>query len=665
MAVGRISGPLLKDNLLRNGVNLAFETSLLYLDVKNGRVGINNAAPLYQLDVIGTTQTTNIEAANQASLASFTLTGNTISSTSPTINFVPSGVNGVVYQGRATIGTQLAMTGNVISTVGTNVDLIINTTGTGQTKFNGNVLVNGDLHATGSITADGSLTLGDSNTDNITFGGEITSDIIPDVNNTYSLGSNPATSGKQWLNIYAQTGNIVNVNATNLNTTTARTSALNFTGSTISTINTNTDINLISTGTGGTQIGNVRFSDNKITNIVAGAVTTIEQVTPATTWTGTVTQGTQLTFTGLIAGTTLFVSSSPTGGPPTPGPTPGLIRKTYAGYPYFSGGTVTDAINWFNAQPSFTDQVTLTSFAFSGAYVPGNYTTGPQSSSSWEFTGYFVPPVSGVYQIQASGDDYAYAILNGVNPSAANGITTVALTAGTPYSLRVLYTNTISNGDLTIQWKNDSTQTSFTGNFSGVIVTSVISAGTIVPGQLVTGPGVQAGTYIISNISGTGTSSTSQWLINNSQAAAPTIMTATPLILTASAVTGTISYKMVVTGGVSAGTYITGFGNGSGGAGTYYVTLTSLVASPTAMSGTPLGGYVKFTGTNGMVIPIGTVGARPSQSETEQGMIRYNTELNLVEMWTGSAWFSVAGSAAGVTADVATDIGIATALIIG
>ena len=497
MAVGRISGPLLKDNLLRNGVNLAFETSLLYLDVKNGRVGINNAAPLYQLDVIGTTRTTTIEATNQASLASFTLTGNTISSTSPTINFVPSGANGVVYQGRATIGTQLAMTGNVISTVGTNVDLIINTTGTGQTKFNGNVLVNGDLHATGSITADGSLTLGDANTDNVTFGGEITSDIIPDITNTYSLGN----SVKQWLNIYAQTGNIVNANATNLNTTNARTSAIDFTGSTISTINTNTDINLISTGTGGTQIGNVRFSDNKITNVVAGAVTTIEQVTPATTWTGTIAQGTQLTFTGLIAGTTLFVSTAPTG--------------------------------------------------------------------------------------------------------------------------------------------------------------------TIVPGQLLTGPGVQAGTFIVSNISGTGTSSTSQWTVNNSQAVASTTITATPLILTASSVTGVISYKMVVTGGVSAGTYITGFGNGTGGAGTYYVTLTSLVASPTAMSGTPLGGYVKFTGTNGVVIPVGTVGARPSQAETEQGMIRYNTELNLVEMWTGSAWFSVAGSAAGVTADVATDIGIATALIIG
>ena len=501
MAVGRISGPLLKDNLLRNGVNLAFETSLLYLDVKNGRVGVNTATPLYQLDVSGTTQTTNIEAPNQASLASFTLTGNTISSTSPTINFVPSGSNGVVYQGRATIGTQLALTGNVISTVGFNVDLIINTTGTGQTKFNGDVLVNGNLHATGNIIADGSLTLGDANTDNITFGGEITSDIIPDINNTYSLGSNPSASGKQWSHIYAQTGNIVNANATNLNTTTARTSALDFTGSTVSTINTNTDINLISTGTGGTKIGNVRFSDNKITNVVAGAVTTIEQVTPATTWTGTVAQGTQLTFTGLITDTTLFVSTAPTG--------------------------------------------------------------------------------------------------------------------------------------------------------------------TIVPGQLLTGPGVLAGTYIVSNISGTGTSSTSQWTINNSQSAASTTMTATPLILTASIVVGIISYKMVVAGGVAEGTYITGFGSGSGGDGTYYVTLTAPVASPTNMFGTPLGGYVKFTGTNGVVIPVGTVGARPSQAEAEQGMIRYNTELNLVEMWTGSAWFSVAGSAAGVTADVATDIGIATTLIFG
>ena len=61
MAVGRISGPLLKDNLLRDGVNLAFETDLLFLDVINGRVGIKTKTPTNELSVSGTTRTTNLE----------------------------------------------------------------------------------------------------------------------------------------------------------------------------------------------------------------------------------------------------------------------------------------------------------------------------------------------------------------------------------------------------------------------------------------------------------------------------------------------------------------------------------------------------------------------------------------------------------------------------
>ena len=93
MAVGRISGPLLKDNLLRNGVNLAFETSLLYLDVVNSRIGINTTAPAYDLDVNGTTRSNNLYATTQANLATFTISGNTISSSSSTINLTPNGVN--------------------------------------------------------------------------------------------------------------------------------------------------------------------------------------------------------------------------------------------------------------------------------------------------------------------------------------------------------------------------------------------------------------------------------------------------------------------------------------------------------------------------------------------------------------------------------------------
>ena len=68
MAIGRISGPLLKANLLREGVDLAFETNLLYLDVNNSRVGINNATPQYDLDVTGTTRTPGLQVSVQVLL---------------------------------------------------------------------------------------------------------------------------------------------------------------------------------------------------------------------------------------------------------------------------------------------------------------------------------------------------------------------------------------------------------------------------------------------------------------------------------------------------------------------------------------------------------------------------------------------------------------------
>jgi hypothetical protein len=43
--IGRITGPLLKDNLVRNGVDLSFETDLLYLDVNTNKIGIKTDSP--------------------------------------------------------------------------------------------------------------------------------------------------------------------------------------------------------------------------------------------------------------------------------------------------------------------------------------------------------------------------------------------------------------------------------------------------------------------------------------------------------------------------------------------------------------------------------------------------------------------------------------------
>ena len=73
MAIGRITGSVLKSNLTRNGVDLAFETNLLYLDVTNNRVGIGTSEPSTELTVNGTLTTTTLSA---TSIAGGTATDN-------------------------------------------------------------------------------------------------------------------------------------------------------------------------------------------------------------------------------------------------------------------------------------------------------------------------------------------------------------------------------------------------------------------------------------------------------------------------------------------------------------------------------------------------------------------------------------------------------------
>ena len=78
----------------------------------------------------------------------------------------------------------------------------------------GNASVGGNLTVTGTTTFNGgTLTLGDANTDNIVFGGEVDSNIIPDDDNTYDLGS----SSKEWKDLYVD--GIAYVDAINLNGT--------------------------------------------------------------------------------------------------------------------------------------------------------------------------------------------------------------------------------------------------------------------------------------------------------------------------------------------------------------------------------------------------------------------------------------------------------------
>jgi hypothetical protein len=170
MAIGRISGPLLAKNLLRDGIDLAFETDLLYLDVANGRIGVRKNNPSYELDVNGTINAKNLR---------------------------------VVYtgpgSGKATLGKLEITSGTITTTVG---PINIQPSGNETINLVGDTTVTGNLHATGNITADGNITLGNNTaTDVVIFESEIGSSLIPAADQQYSLGSQE----RAWLDAYVST----------------------------------------------------------------------------------------------------------------------------------------------------------------------------------------------------------------------------------------------------------------------------------------------------------------------------------------------------------------------------------------------------------------------------------------------------------------------------
>ena len=217
MAVGRISGPLLKSNLVRNGIDLAFETDLLYLDVTDNRVGINNSNPQYALDVNGTTRTTNLSVTGgTAEMAGIKFENNTLSTTASTITL--GTLDNVLFQKKLRVG-DIDIDSNVIQTNTSNSNLELRPNGTGKVIVDTDMDVQGNIHATGNISADGNITLGDANTDDVVFQGEVASNIVPDADNTYTLG----TPTKRWKEV-----NSFDITATNLNVTTLTSPGVDF-----------------------------------------------------------------------------------------------------------------------------------------------------------------------------------------------------------------------------------------------------------------------------------------------------------------------------------------------------------------------------------------------------------------------------------------------------
>ena len=152
MAIGRISGSVLKSNLTRNGVDLAFETNLLYLDVTNSRVGIGTSEPTTALQVNGTITASGLSGLTSLAVDGVTLTDNTVKSNASNANLELDG-NG---------SGKVSISGLLFPTSDGSADQFLKTDGSGTLSFatvSTNSVSQGDSNVTVTDSGTGAITV--------------------------------------------------------------------------------------------------------------------------------------------------------------------------------------------------------------------------------------------------------------------------------------------------------------------------------------------------------------------------------------------------------------------------------------------------------------------------------------------------------------------------
>jgi fibronectin-binding autotransporter adhesin len=149
----------------------------------------------------------------------------------------------------------------------------------GAVDISGNLDVGGNLVVTGTTTFNGgTLTMGDAATDNVVFGADINSNIIPNTDDTYDLGS----SSQEWRNLYID-------GTANIDSLVADTADINggtIDGATIAT----SDITVGSGKTLNVSAGTLTLADNQISgDKVEGGTIAATTITTLTSTTGNIT----------------------------------------------------------------------------------------------------------------------------------------------------------------------------------------------------------------------------------------------------------------------------------------------------------------------------------------------------------------------------------------
>ncbi len=281
--LGRIGGQVLTDNLLRAGVDLAFETDLLYLDVTNQRIGIRDATPIYDLDVNSNIRTNDLTVTSQWAVGNLRLNApNTFTTSVGGIDVFVNG-GGSILHDRVTTNN-LVFDGNQISSISNSI-IVLDPNGSGSVEFKADTDITGDLAVTGNISMAGNLTglgtliIGDQTIDTVTINTDFTQSIIPGDDVTYAMGADAGDSSpRRWSQVHAQQWQYISTGAwpgsglIPQSVVISEQMFLDGAINKISAIQSNEDI-FLNPHSGITDIENTRWQANDITNLSNTALT--------------------------------------------------------------------------------------------------------------------------------------------------------------------------------------------------------------------------------------------------------------------------------------------------------------------------------------------------------------------------------------------------------
>lgn len=310
--LGRISGKLLSDNLVRHGVDLAVDNDLLYLKVsprilgseQDGEdgdpnydsslplnhlgtgIGINTDSPAYDLDINSEITTLVAQATSELTVSNIKIQApNTVTTSVGQIEITPAGPNPTAVFDRLgfldpSLNPAIFFDDNAIQSISDrNINFNPNGTGTIELQSNsnitGNLFVTGNINISGDLSKQGNLIIGDDvidgegnlpENDILNLNAPISQHLIPGIDNGYDLGRDRYDSSpRRWS--YVEIPDWTNIDTIRPETATISDQIrIDGLANTIFATQSNEDV-LLNPDTGIVYIERTAWQDSDITNL--------------------------------------------------------------------------------------------------------------------------------------------------------------------------------------------------------------------------------------------------------------------------------------------------------------------------------------------------------------------------------------------------------------